>query len=523
MNTQEILRFCLENGLLVDKEVLGLLNETHDLESVKLIINRIKSQTHQKILTKTTFDKNREQVNRIFLDLPVEKQKNLESLKIKLGLNIEISKEVSTQLFKPEETEKKIEEGFVSAENMPEIRSKKLEVKDFVTYFRERFIKMRNILQERGELTNLVSINKISGNRQGISIIGMISDKKVTKNKNMLLEVEDLTGKIRVLINQNKPDLYELAEEIPLDSVIAFRGSGNNEIFFANDLFFPDLVLPERKKSDRDEYALFIGDLHVGSKLFLESNFLKFIDYLNGKIPHTPEVKKIKYLLIAGDLISGVGIYQGQENDLNILDVEEQYARVAELLGKIRKDIKIIIAPGNHDVMRIMEPQPVLDEKYAWPIYNLKNVVLVTNPSNICIGKTEVFSGFDVLLYHGYSYHYYANNISRLMKEKAAHQPEKIMTYLLKNRHLAPSHSSTLYFPSEKDCLMIENAPDIFFSGHTHKSGVAYYNNILIISSSCWESKTPFQEKMGNEPDFCKVPMINLKTRVVKVLDFEEN
>lgn len=521
MNKQEILKFCLENGLLMDKEVLGLFSETQDVDSVKLIINKIKSQTNQKILTKNIFNKNKEQVSQIFSEIPVEKQKSLENLKIKLGLSIEISKEVSKEVGIQQKTNEKGENGQVVISSSSPIMSKKLEVKDFVTYFRQRFIKMRNILQERGELDSLISLNKISGNKQGFSIIGLVSDKKVTKNKNILLEVEDLTGKIRVLINQNKPELYEKAEDITLDSVIGFKGSGNKEIFFANNLFFPDSTLPERKKGNIEEYALFIGDLHVGSKLFMESNFLKFVDYLNGKIPNTPEVKKIKYLFVIGDLISGVGIYPGQENELIISDVEEQYAKVAELFSKIRKDIKIIIAPGNHDAMRIMEPQPFLDEKYAWPLYNLKNVILVTNPSTVNVGKTDFFEGFNVLMYHGYSIHYYANNIARLMKEKAAHQPEKIMNYLLLNRHLAPTHSSTLYFPSDKDPLMIEDIPDIFVVGHSHKSGINYYNNILVISSSSWESMTAFQEKMGNKPDFCKVPMFNLKTRAVKILDFE--
>ena len=100
------------------------------------------------------------------------------------------------------------------------------------------------------------------------------------------------------------------------------------------------------------------------------------------------------------------------------------------------------------------------------------------------------------------------------------------MKYLLKNRHLAPTHSSAQFSPSEKDGLLINEIPDIFVSGHIHKSAVAYYNNILVISNSCWEHLTSFQEKMGNKPDFCKVPLFNLKTRQVKILDFydeEEN
>ena len=73
-----------------------------------------------------------------------------------------------------------------------------------------------------------------------------------------------------------------------------------------------------------------------------------------------------------------------------------------------------------------------------------------------------------------------------------------------------------------KKMLLIRNVPDIFVSGHTHKCAVTYYNNILVISVSCWEAMTPYQEKFGNKPDHCKVPMLNLKTRAVKLLDFED-
>jgi len=115
---------------------------------------------------------------------------------------------------------------------------KKLAVSDFVKNFRNRFSEMRQILETRSELQNLISINKISGNRQGISIIGMVLDKKITKNKNILLDVEDLTGRMKVLINQNKSELSQKANEITLDSVIGFKGSGNREILFVNDVFF---------------------------------------------------------------------------------------------------------------------------------------------------------------------------------------------------------------------------------------------------------------------------------------------
>ncbi len=286
---KEILKFCLEKGFLVDNDFLELFSETSNIESVKLIIERVKTYTNQNVLTKNLFEQNKEKVNKFFLDLPEENQKELEKLKVRLGLSIEISKEIK-------DVEEKVS-GFeknVNVLSYPSEVYKKLEVRNFVDYFKDRFNQMKDILQEHSELDNLVSIDKISGNRQGISIIGIVYSKNVTKNKNIILEVEDMTGRIKVLISQAKPELYKVAEEISLDSVLGFRCSGSNEILFANKILFPDAMIPERKKSPVEEYALFIGDLHFGSKLFLKDGFFRFIDYLNGKLPNTPEVAKIR-------------------------------------------------------------------------------------------------------------------------------------------------------------------------------------------------------------------------------------
>jgi DNA polymerase II small subunit len=513
MVQKDILKFCLEKGLLVDTEVLNLFNDVQDLDSVKLIMEKIKSDTNQNMITRNVLEKNKENVNRFIVGLPEEKQKVLEKFKIKLGLSIEIEAEVSSVKKKEEVIEKSIVR--ISPETKYDYH--KIEVKDFLKYFRNRFESMRNILQEHSELEGLVSINKLSGNSSGVSIIGIVTSKQITKNKNMILEVEDLTGKIKVLINKNKPELFEKAEDIALDSVLGFNGSGNSEIFFVNDFILPEAMLPERKRALNKESALFIGDLHFGSKNFLEKGFMKFVNWLN----NSEDALSVKYLFMVGDVVTGVGNYPDQEPDLKIVDLEEQFIALAKILGGIRKDIKIIISPGNHDCVRIMEPQPIFDEKYSWALHDLDNVILTENPCNVNIASCAGFSGFDVLTYHGYSYFYYAGNISSLIKKNAKNCPIEIMKFLLKNRHLAPTHTSTQYFPLEKDPLIIRKIPDIFVSAHTHKCEIGYYNNILVISTSCWEAMTPYQEKFGNVPDHCKVPMIDLKTREVKILDFE--
>ena len=91
-------------------------------------------------------------------------------------------------------------------------------------------------------------------------------------------------------------------------------------------------------------------------------------------------------------------------------------------------------------------------------------------------------------------------------------------------RHLAPSHGSNLYIPDvNKDSLVIDKVPDFLVTGHIHKSSVSNYRNITLICGSCWQSKTDFQEKVGHNPEPGRVPIVNLKTREVKILKFSKD
>ena len=58
MENKEILNFCVEKGFLVDNDILELFSETPDIESVKLIIELIKTYTHQNVLTRNLFERN---------------------------------------------------------------------------------------------------------------------------------------------------------------------------------------------------------------------------------------------------------------------------------------------------------------------------------------------------------------------------------------------------------------------------------------------------------------------------------
>jgi DNA polymerase II small subunit len=404
---------------------------------------------------------------------------------------------------------------------------KKRDVQDFIIYFNNRYEAIKKLLRNRPELTNLTSISRVlkKREREQISIIGMVRDIQMTKNKNLSITVEDTTGLVKVLINKNKPELYEEAKNIVLDEVIGVEGVNSEKIIFVNKIVWPDVPInKELKKSAEECYALFLSDLHIGSNYFLYNEFDKFIKWINGKLGNDKQkevAKKIKYIFIVGDLIDGCGVYPGQESELIIKDIYKQYGECAKQLSKIPKDKKIIICPGNHDAMRIAEPQPPLYKDFAKPLWALPNVIMVSNPAIVNIGKSKNFTGFNVLMYHGYSFDYFVANVDYLRMNGGYDRPELIMKFLLQKRHLAPTHTSTLYLPDiNYDPLVIDLVPDFFVTGHIHKSSVINYKGITLICGSCWQAKTSFQEKVGHHPEPSRVPLVNLQTREIKILKF---
>ena len=404
--------------------------------------------------------------------------------------------------------------------------SKKRTPQDFVAYFNTRFKAIGAILRSRPELQGAITISRINQRtgRDRATFIGMVSSKDTTKNGNIILTVEDPSGSTKVLINKNKPDVFMEAKDIVCDEVIGVAGSSGDNIVFANEVFWPDTPSRELKKSPEPGYAVFLSDLHFGSNEFLPDAFGKFVGWLKGDVGSETQrevAALVKYVFIVGDLVDGIGIYPGQDKELLITDAKKQYDHLAEHLSKIPEHITIIVCTGNHDPVRLAEPQPPHYSDFAEAMYALPNLVSVSNPSFITIHKSEHFSGIDVLLYHGYSFDYYIAEVDGIRNRGGYDRGDIVMKFLMKRRHLAPTHTSTLYVPSpEADPLVISKVPDIFATGHIHKSCVAQYKHITMISGSCFQAKTSFQEKVGHNPEPGRVPAVNLQTREVKIMKF---
>ena len=315
----------------------------------------------------------------------------------------------------------------------------KSSINHFTNFFISRYRFLSSIIRNRPDFQNMLTINRVLGkkDRETVSVIGLVNEIGETRSGNIIITLEDLTGNIKVFISNKNKDLFKIAKDFVVDEVVGIVGKANDTIIFADNIIHPDLPNNEIKKGPDEEYVIFLSDIHVGSKLFLNDEFNRFLRWINGKAGNEQQkeiASKVRYIFIAGDLVDGVGIYPSQEEELAITDISEQYAEFSRLIQQIPSDKKIIICPGNHDAVHLAEPQPVFYQEFVKDTLNLPNVDLVTNPSFINIGKTNSFPGFNVLMYHGYSFDYYVANVESIRNKGGYQRADLIMKFLLKRR-----------------------------------------------------------------------------------------
>ena len=56
---------------------------------------------------------------------------------------------------------------------------------------------------------------------------------------------------------------------------------------------------------------------------------------------------------------------------------------------KIPKRITMFMCPGQHDSVRVAEPQPIIDSYYGKTLHEISNLVLTTNPARINLIENE--------------------------------------------------------------------------------------------------------------------------------------
>jgi DNA polymerase II small subunit len=384
-------------------------------------------------------------------------------------------------------------------------------VKGYNALFSSRFNKLKRIISDRPESRMLKSIASIKTVKSDddMYVCGLVTTRSTERNITKLV-LEDPSGSFEGIVFD--VELQKTAGSLLSDQFIMARiGFGKNAGYIIKDLISPDIPDQASNRSETETYAVFLSDLHVGSKYFMEDEFSEFVSWLSSP---DPIARKIRFVLICGDLVDGVGIYPNQDKELVCQTIEEQLKKVESLLNRIPNYIKIFIMPGNHDPGRRALPQPAIPKKYNLGLWEKENVFMVGNPAVISL------NGVKVMMFHGQS----IDDIVKTTPGLSYDKPTNVMKHLLRARHLSPIYGSqTPIAPEMEDLMVIDEIPDIFHVGHVHRAELDMYKGILLLNSGSWQKQTPFQASVGMTPNPGIALMVNLKTFKVYHENYNSN
>ena len=264
--------------------------------------------------------------------------------------------------------------------------------------FASRYRSLSRLLRNRPELSGVRPIRELARAEGKASVIGMIREVRTTSEKHhLILTVEDETGSTDCLVprdSEGARSTYLVDEVIGLVLVLSRERDRLPRVL---SIHRPDVPLGRAsKRAPRVDRVMFLSDLHIGSKSFLTHEWGALVDFLHGRGADPAFASEIRHIVIAGDLVDGIGIYPNQERDLAIGDVFEQYAELGRRLREIPTRLNVVVIPGNHDAVCPAEPQPALPSQVRQ--FFPDNVHAVGNPS------TFALDGVVVEAYHGRSF-----------------------------------------------------------------------------------------------------------------------
>jgi DNA polymerase II small subunit len=389
-------------------------------------------------------------------------------------------------------------------------------IEDFSHYFRDRFEKLVTAFRARQDARDARTISSAleASPNEKVKFLAMVVEKRERQEK-IFLQLDDLEDTVTILASAEERSAFAMAQKVPLDQVVCVEGvRAKGDLIVAKQILLPDIPDHKPRLADEEVWAVFLSDLHVGSKKFLSEQLNRVFEWLNLKVGDTDQraiAERTKYVVICGDIVDGIGIYPRQEQELAILDLYEQYKEAAKYLGKIPDQMEIIILPGNHDAVRQALPQPPIPKDFGEPLYESRNMISIGNPAEITL------HGVRLLLHHGRS----LDDIIASVPSMEFTQPEKAMRLQLQCRHLASEYGKrTSIAPERVDHLVIQNVPDIFHSGHIHVMRYENYRGTQIVNSGAWQSQTDYQRRGGLVPTPGILTAINLETLQIRPIDF---
>jgi DNA polymerase II small subunit/DNA polymerase delta subunit B len=166
-------------------------------------------------------------------------------------------------------------------------------VEDFLALFNDRFRRIKRIYMSRIDTQGAISPqvartrrddarHRKAMNREGMRtqkrpthvVVGMVKDKRISRSRNVIVQLEDPEGSIVCVIPSGREgirgrELTDSGNALLLDEVTCISGHVDRDgRMIAQSVIFPDIpTAREIGRARRDIYAIFISDLHYGMGL----------------------------------------------------------------------------------------------------------------------------------------------------------------------------------------------------------------------------------------------------------------
>ena len=451
------------------------------------------------------------------------KETNYENL-IKLGENliqnnkkIIITKELLEIILKqnlklfsqiPEENLEVITQNYFENDlkllNPMNLSKLKGETNEFLKLIQFRFNFFKKKLTEENlniYKTNVQEIKQKNNiNQENVNIIGYIREIKKGNNISTIL-IEDEFG---IIYGKIENELLEKEIIFP-NEILLFLGKIKLKKFFIIKIIRKKQIM--RKNYEKKDFKIFIlSDLHSSHYDFKKKRWDKMINWLIKNY----KKNKIKYLLILGDNVEGIGIYPKQEFDIIFNTLKEQYNYLKELLKKIPLEIRIICIPGNHDIVRLSEPQPQLTEDIKKMLDS--RIIFFNNPALIEIET------YRLLIYHGRALNQFSD---QFIDKFPFSDPIPGMKQMIEMSHICPTiQGRTQLYPTKEDYLILNNDINVFLTGHIHMIRYGNKNGIHLVNCSAWIGQTHGMKKSNIFPEICAGILINVLENSIEIIRF---
>lgn len=381
---------------------------------------------------------------------------------------------------------------------------------DMVNLFYDRFQVITEILRSQAGFKasgTIKQIQKEKKKNRTYNIVGIVLEARRTKSGGKMLTIEDATSTMDVFVRKDDPASATIFNDEVLG--ISGRFGDDGRMFWVDRVIHPEVLLNHENKQGIDPVSIaFASDIHMGSKEFLEDEWDKMIHWMNS---NDETAQNIKWFVLSGDVVDGIGVYPLHEENLSITNSYEQYEFCARKLDELPDHITPVILPGNHDAVRPAEPQPMLESSVQ---EKFNSAIHVGNPARINL------SGIDVLSYHGKG----IDDIVPRVENVTYERPQEAMKLMLGKRHLAPMWGErNALSPEEEDQMIIKTPPDLFVTGHTHAHAVEWFRGIPLVVSSTFQGETDFMNMLGYQAKKGYLSIYNVQNKQTRVKCFADN